>query len=832
MITKLDINLLALARQAGKDQTGLPGFYAVSPPRRTARGRADDSLIILLSCTGGAPFPTNLQEQWFERMSQAYFQTPGSTTAAMRTAAQVLNQQLFDRALRGAGTRQGLGLLTLAVMRSEQIFLAQCGPQHAFVFAPDRLDHFYDLENAGSGLGVARTVAIRFFQSPLHPEEYVLVTHQLPPGWDDATLQSAYGQGLESLRRQLLSAAGTEVNAILVQVQAGHGHMRLLKPKPAPPSSAAETSAQPGPAAPAGPPIETRPSVPAATDVLVTPPPQTEAQGPEDASVAQTEVAGTAPAESAPAGTATAAPTAEADTGSAQPPFPAEPPVPVNEQQTAVSISIQPSPAPSKPQTTPERASAASRQPSTAGSSSQATGARRLNDRTPSKPIRPRKTFLSILAAPLRKVVSGAGHTVGRTGRAAAGGLRLLIKRLLPDEGLFHLPPSTMIFFAVAIPLIIAIVGGMMYLERGRTQQYQKYYDQAFDIAIQAGQLQDPAQQRAAWGLVLIDLDTAETFRTTADSKALRMEAQQALDQNEHVTRIDLQPAIRGNLDNSVQVSRIVATDEELYLLNAARGNVMRALYTTRGYEVDTSFRCGKGTYGTIVVGPPLGLVPLPKGNTDNADILAMDENGNRVYCGPGSNLPMAKRVTLPPEWKKPSAITLNPDNLNLYALDIPANQVWIFQKKQDGEDLWPFFAEEETRNLADVIDISAASGDLFLLHANGQVSRCTYGQLEEIPARCVPLTFTGLPGGRADGNSVEGVQFWQVVYAPPPGPSLYLLDASNQAILHFSLLGNFQTQYRSKNPLPTQPAVALAISPRRSVFIAVGNQVYFTNIP
>ena len=182
MITKLDINLLALARQAGKDQTGLPGFYAVSPPRRTARGRADDYLIILLSCTGGAPFPTNLQEQWFERMSQAYYQTPGSTTAAMRAAAQALNQQLFDRALRGAGTRQGLGLLTLAVVRSEQIFLAQCGPQHAFVIAPDRLDHFYDPENAGSGLGVARTVAIRFFQSASAPQR-VRARHPPAPAW-------------------------------------------------------------------------------------------------------------------------------------------------------------------------------------------------------------------------------------------------------------------------------------------------------------------------------------------------------------------------------------------------------------------------------------------------------------------------------------------------------------------------------------------------------------------------------------------------------------------------------------------------------------------------
>jgi len=371
-----------------------------------------------------------------------------------------------------------------------------------------------------------------------------------------------------------------------------------------------------------------------------------------------------------------------------------------------------------------------------------------------------------------------------------------------------------MIFFAVAIPVIIGVVGAMMYLERGRTVQYQSYYDHAFDLAVKASKYQDPAQQRAAWGLVLIDLDTADDFRKTADSKALRLEAQQALDQLEHITRIDLQPAIRGGLDKTVQVSRIVATNEELYLLNSTRGNVIRALYTTRGYEVDPNFRCGKGTYGTIVVGAPVGIVPLPKGNLAQADVLGLDENGNLLYCGTTGNLPVSRRVTLPELWKKPTAITLNPDNLNLYVLDIPANQVWIYQNVEKAEELLPFFDEPEPPSLANVIDIAAASGDLFLLRSEGQVSRCTYGSIQEIVTRCVPVTFTGLPGGRPNGTTIEGTQLWQMVYAPPPGPSLYMLDAANQAILHLSLLGNFQSQYRSQNSLPAQPAVALAISP------------------
>jgi hypothetical protein len=164
--------------------------------------------------------------------------------------------------------------------------------------------------------------------------------------------------------------------------------------------------------------------------------------------------------------------------------------------------------------------------------------------------------------------------------------------------------------------------------------------------------------------------------------------------------------------------------------------------------------------------------------------------------------------------------------------LDIPANQVWIFQNEEKADELLPFFDENNPPSLADVIDIASASGDLFLLHKGGQVSRCTYGSLQSIVTRCVPVTFTNLPGGRADGNAIEGTQLWQLVYAPPPGPSLYLLDASNQSILHISVLGNFQNQYRSQNPLPAQPAIALAISPRRAVFVAVGNQIYYTNLP
>jgi hypothetical protein len=432
--------------------------------------------------------------------------------------------------------------------------------------------------------------------------------------------------------------------------------------------------------------------------------------------------------------------------------------------------------------------------------------------------------------APVRKGVSALGHGTARLARPITRGIRTLLKNILPDEGLFNLPSSTMIFFAVALPLVIAIISGMVYLDRGRAAQQRVYYEQAFTWATQAATQTDSLQQHIGWQQVIANLDIADTFRLTNESKELRSRAIQALDRLDSVTRIDLQPAIYGGLDKSVQVTRMVATIDELYLLDTAHGNVKRAIFTGRGYEIDPSFRCGKGVYGTVVVGSIIGITPLPKGNKFNGTVLGMDENGNRLYCRPGET-PLAKPITLPVMWKKPTAVAINLDNLNLFVLDAQANQVWIYQNAETAEELTPFF-DQNLPDMTGVIDLAVAGGDLYLLHADSSVSKCTYGRIEEILTRCDPVTYTNLPGGRPDGAKLEGVFFSQIVYAPPPDPSVYLLDSANQAIDHFSLALNFQSQYRSKNPLPDKPAIALAISPKRTVFMAVGNQVYYTSLP
>ena len=53
-----DLNILPIHRQNGQEFADLPGLLAVAPPRKTARGRDKDSLILYLMLAGNAEFST------------------------------------------------------------------------------------------------------------------------------------------------------------------------------------------------------------------------------------------------------------------------------------------------------------------------------------------------------------------------------------------------------------------------------------------------------------------------------------------------------------------------------------------------------------------------------------------------------------------------------------------------------------------------------------------------------------------------------------------------------------------------------------------------------
>ncbi len=267
-----------------------------------------------------------------------------------------------------------------------------------------------------------------------------------------------------------------------------------------------------------------------------------------------------------------------------------------------------------------------------------------------------------------------------RTGtQRISEGIKKFLPNLLPNSSEDpEVGASSMALFAVVIPVIIVAIAATVYIHYGRTAQYQQYYDMALAQALQARGQTNPTEVRHAWDSTIYYLDLAEKNQKTQDSSTLRQEAQTALDNLDGILRLDFRPAIIGGLSQSVQISHMAATDTDLYLLDASRGGVIRAFMTNQGYEVDPSFKCDPGQYGTIIVDALVDLEALPKSNVYNARVLAMDGKGNLLYCGLAD--PVAVSL-VPPQlgWRSIAAFSLDADGKNLYVLDPAGNAVWQY---------------------------------------------------------------------------------------------------------------------------------------------------------
>jgi hypothetical protein len=828
----IDLNLFPLSRQNAQDLSGFLGLYMVTPPRKTARGRDRDRLILYFSLAGNAPLTDAQQEQLLARLTQVYYKSPGSITSAQRKVADTLNQHLLDRNLRSSSSgRQGIGIFQIVVLRDDLLTMGHCGPTHAFLIKPEETQHLYDPQTAGRGLGLTRAVSMRFFQFRLENNDLIILSPKPPGTWTTAALQNAHKQGIESLRRRLISQGGNELNAVLIQALRGTGKLRLMRPKPPSPmvqpaSDSGLPTTSPAPTPEIETSLETKEQLSDSAEVG----PAIEPQASEDA-VEPQKVNEQGPPE-------------------AEPLFPlhyqmpaGEPPKtePVKDAQEAQSTTegtlIQPQPEPQTAQIAEAPVQAAAEDIEATSKEAQTTASptkvrwlgkkkkpvetKNIGD-LPAPDLGTQKTDIPLP----RKAISALAAFLLLYWQRLSSTVRNFTKRVLPDENLFTIPASTMMFVAVAVAVVIATTGGMMYFQRGRSAQYQHFYDQALAAAQQASSQSDPVEIRTDWEITLHFINQAENFLVTPETETLRAHARQALDSMDAIQRINYQPAILGGLAGSAQITRMFATDTDLYLLDASNGNVIRAVLTGKGYERDPNFSCSP----TSTIGPIVDISPLPKGNDLRATVLAMDANANLLYCIPGK-LPVSNSPA-PPQtnWRGPSGFTY--DAGDLYVLDPPANAVWIYRGGQVSQEPRLFFGSQ-IPFMPDVVDLAINRNDLYLLHSDGHITTCTYSSLQESPTRCQdPTPYYDSRVGRQSGPIIHDAPFSQILYTSPPDPSIYMLDPINQSIYHFSLRLTFQRQFRSMTDLGEGEATAFTISPNRAIFIATGNRVFYADLP
>jgi len=793
----LDLHLVPYAHYAGKEIPGLQSVLTAEPPRRPARGRDKDRLILYFVMQGDAILPPAKQTQLLETLAGIYYKVPGSVTTGIRTVSEELNKFLLERNKRLASRGQrAVGLMAILVLRSQQIYLGLCGPIHAFSISAQSVEHFYNPDFSDQALGVSRVTPVEYHQLTVEKDDSLVLAAEPSPEWDRDFLSTLYGLGPGSLRRRLFTQENINLNALLIQAKPGQGKIYLPGTGPAVVEETTSRQAKPSKADVASAVV----SIAAADET--------------ETSISDSEIAdqvepvksqGNVLSPDTDAGTSSTILSADEDD-------PAGKPLPFEHLQDEGSHALDQSNAIESTQSVSV---------SVDGETSLQTEKARAKKHVSKEPSQTRQAIAVFGGA----VTGGLVRGMQKIGS--------FFHSFLPEDLFASIPSPLMAAIAIFIPVLIVGVATVAYIRLGSAAMYQEYYIQAKTLAQEAAQETDILQQRSDWDEVLQLVAQAEAIYSNPETQSLRDQAQGAIDKIELIKRIDYQPALFKGLPYDVNISKMIISNDDLYLLDSKSGSVIRAASTNTGYEIDSTFQCGPGVSGSNLEGPLIDLVPWPQGYQPKAAILAMDGNGNVLYCDPEEQ-PVAGKMT--PQENRTIGETqlLSISSGNLYVLEPTGNAIWIYQ--QGNLDAEPFlFFIEEVPKLDDIADMTVHNGEeLYLLHQDGTITYCFYSGMTVSPTHCTDTPPVDNRPGREGQPFEPPTPFTQILNTQPPDPSLFMLEGARKAVYHFSLRNmNYQFQYLPLIPLAPGNATAFAVDMfRRTIYLAVGNQLYLGFVP
>ncbi|MCC6500793.1 MAG: hypothetical protein IT313_11065 [Anaerolineales bacterium] len=848
-MTTFDLNLLPIQRFNGQESANLPGLLALTPARGAARGREKDSLIVYLMLTGNASLSDAELAQVNHRAADVFYQTPGSLTSAMRKAAENINAALLERNLSSSGRGQyALGYLVLAALREEKCTLLLSGPAHAVWVGEGQSRHIYDPSLSGKGLGSSQNIQTYFSQIEFHSNDLLVLCGKFPSDWEADLLGERPPASFDATYRKLTYTKG-DLHAALIQPQLGRGAITILhvdvnaaRQTPGRADSAPQPTPPPEPREEAQSPVlrhgSGQASSPQFSDSPIldsSPPSITEEQLDEMADFAAHMLQPSAyaipphPEEVTPP-LQEESRLASAPTPSTPRSFPPSIPRAKPEEQKSEPVVIKETIAP-EPEAEPEE------EVSVVATSALA-------------PEADRSTAHAAATRRMAKVMVGVIQTVRRVNERMGLFLQRFIPRLLPgpespateagQQPLTFIPTYALVFIAVVIPVLIVTMATVMYLRFGQSVQYDEFYRQAQSEAARAISETDPARQRDAWEKSLELLDQAESYGKTDQSSQLRQMAQANLDSLMGVLRLEFAPAFTNGLGGDAQISRMAASESDLYMLEASRGEILHAAFTGRSLDLDTTFNCKPGTYAGYQVGTLVDLLALPKVNLASATALGIDAEGNLLYCAPGQ-VPQAIPLPALPNtnWGRITAFAL--EGGNLYVLDATARSVWVYtgQEATFVDTPYFYFGNQIPDTIDTAIDLAISGDDLYLLHTDGHISTCTFSRIAETPTRCIdPLNFIDAFPAHQGLNLFAQAHFTQMSLTASPNSVLLLLDSENRKVFRLTPrsleLQNQITGFAGEgNPFQAGTLGALTVSPNYVLYVAIDDQVYFaTNLP
>lgn len=186
---------LYILNGASQDGKATPGLLAQPAPGKAVHGRSRDFLFVHLSLSGQPDESADLSQTLQEIVTSEFYQTGGSVTAALRKAILAANEHLLRHNLQSKNPKRE-GALICAILRSEELFMAQAGEAFAL------LGHNFGVERLPANeparvtpLGRTAGLDVRFFHHRLQPGDLLLLADPRMGHLPASTLATALMNG-------------------------------------------------------------------------------------------------------------------------------------------------------------------------------------------------------------------------------------------------------------------------------------------------------------------------------------------------------------------------------------------------------------------------------------------------------------------------------------------------------------------------------------------------------------------------------------------------------------------------------------------------------------
>ncbi len=210
------------------------GALAVEPTSRFSRGRGRGSLYILVEVSGSARGQDLVADRLAELIRDIYYEQRGSITAALREAIRDANNMLADENRQSMPDQQWTAGLSCAVLRNQDLFIAQAGPAALFVAHEGQVVRFPDIspwldsippEDADAApLGKRRDVHVDLFHTQVAENDTILLVNSKlasrlsPQVWPRIMTRPSVAEVLLELSGE---AEGSELSAMAVRLGNG-----------------------------------------------------------------------------------------------------------------------------------------------------------------------------------------------------------------------------------------------------------------------------------------------------------------------------------------------------------------------------------------------------------------------------------------------------------------------------------------------------------------------------------------------------------------------------------------------------------------------------------